>query len=482
MKLRDLLAPLEAVDAGGDLDVEVSFVTRDSREAGLGVLFVAIAGASVDGHDRVADSAASAVIVQRRVACDLPWIRVSDTRRALAIAAAEVAGWPSRRVPIIGVTGTNGKTTTTTLIHQAVQATGGLAGRIGTTGVQVGDIPIPSTLTTPEAPLLQRWFAQMADAGASLVAMEVSSIGLVQHRVDATEFHVAAFTNLTQDHLDFHGTMATYASAKAELFRNHLRRAGGLPRALLNGDDPAWRLMDAPGDRWMFGFGEESCPNPDVRIERADLTASGMTVVLAHPFGRHTIASPLVGRHNASNLATAFAAGVLAGVDPDRMADGLRTATGAPGRLEVVPDAQGRLVVVDYAHSPDALEAVIASLRASCSGRLIVLFGCGGDRDRTKRPQMAAAARAGDVVIATTDNPRSEDPEAILADVVAGAPPGAIQVIVDREAAIRAAIAIARPGDAVLLAGKGHEDYQEIAGKKYPFDDRLVARAALEGR
>ena len=489
MKLHEFLTPLEAIDAGGDLDVEITSVTRDSREAGGSTMFVAIAGGKVDGHDLTAGLQTAAVVVERDVVAPgvKAWVRVADTRRALAFAAAAVTGWPSRAIPIVGVTGTNGKTTITTLLHQAAGARGVITGRIGTTGVEVGNRPIPSSLTTPEAPLLHRWFREMADAGAELVAMEVSSIGIVQRRVDAIGFHVAVFSNLTHDHLDFHGTMEAYADAKAALFRNHLRPVGGLPRALLCADDPAWRRMDPPQDRWLYGFDS----NADVRIERVAWTASGMIVDVAHPLGRHQLRSPLVGRHNAQNLVAAFAAGLLAGQPADRLAEGLAFATGAPGRLEVVPDltrpeGERRWVVVDYAHSPDALSTVIASLRASCQGQLIVLFGCGGDRDRAKRPEMGRAALAADRVVITSDNPRSEDPGEILHDILQGVPSeavrsGRVQVIEDRRAAIRAAVGAAQPGDVVLLAGKGHEDYQEIGGIKHPFDDRLEAREALAG-
>ena len=483
MLLRDLLAPLDAIEGGGDLDREVLSVTRDSRELCPGALFVAVRGGSVDGHALVPGLQAGVGVVIEHAAAvpaGLGWIRVADTRRALAFAAAAVEGWPSRRVPVVGVTGTNGKTTITTLLHQAVQASGGSAGRIGTTGVDIGDRPVPSALTTPEAPRLQRLFREMADAGVELVAMEVSSIGLVQRRVDAIGFAVAVFTNFTQDHLDFHGTMEAYAAAKATLFTEQLRAPGGPPRALLCGDDPGWRLMSPPEDRWLYGFGADN----DLQIVHAELGAGGMVLELQTPFGAFTLRSPLVGHHNALNLVAAFGAGVLAGVPPERMVAGLASARGAPGRLEVVADPRGEvLVVVDYAHSPDALEVALRSMRASCRGALWVVFGCGGDRDRGKRPLMGQAALAADHVVVTSDNPRSEAPEAIIAEILAGLPAGApVHVEVDRAAAIGWALRRAAPGDAVLLAGKGHEDYQEIAGVKHPFDDRRVAASALEER
>jgi UDP-N-acetylmuramoyl-L-alanyl-D-glutamate--2,6-diaminopimelate ligase len=392
-------------------------------------------------------------------------------------------------VPVIGVTGTNGKTTVTTLIQQAVQATGGVAGRIGTTGVEVGATVIPSSLTTPEAPVLHAWFRQMIEADASLIAMEVSSIGLVQRRVVGIPFALGVFTNLTHDHLDFHGTFEAYAAAKALLFQEGLREIGGAPRALLCADDAGWPRMDPPADRWLYGFH----PSADVRVEDVALGVDGTSLTLRHPLGAHRITSPLVGRHNAQNLAAAWAAGVLVGVDADQMAAGLAHATGAPGRLERVADPGGRLVLVDYAHTPDALETVLRSVRASLTppGRLFVVFGCGGDRDRAKRPEMGRVSLAADVVVLTSDNPRSEDPLAILAEVEVGARPCPASVTLrvepDRGAAIAWALAEASPGDAVLIAGKGHEPYQEIGGVRHPFSDRgcveawIAARAALGG-
>lgn len=489
MLFRHLLAPLHASAAGGDLDREVTLVSRDTRAVRQpdgswrpGALLVAIAGERFDTHDHLGDLPAGALVVIERdvpVPPGVAWMRVDDTRRALAWAAAEVAGRPAEVVPVIGITGTNGKTTVATLIQQAVEGAGGIAGRIGTTGVSVGAERIPSDLTTPEAPVLQSWIRRMVDAGASVVAMEVSSIGLVQQRVEALPFAVGVFTNLSHDHLDFHGTMAAYVEAKARLFRDHLRPAGGAPRALLFADDPAWRMMAPPADRWTYGMAADA----DLHIEAADLRPDGMTVALRWPGGRVSLEAPLLGRHNAYNLVGAFGAAVLAGQDSASLVAGFRTATGAPGRLQPVPNDRGLVVLVDYAHTPDALVAAIASVRASARGRVWVVFGCGGDRDRAKRPEMGRAALAADVAVLTSDNPRSEDPGAILEDVLAGlSDRRAVVVEPDREAAIRLAVDGARPGDAVLIAGKGHETWQEIAGVKHPFDDVAVARRVMEGR
>lgn len=483
MKLRDLIAHLSVRASGGDLDAEVTTVTRDTRDAGVGRLLVAVRGGRVDAHDLVGSVSGgfAGVLLERDVAVPAPtgWAEVEDTKRALAEAAAAVEGWPARRQPMIGVTGTNGKTTITTLIQQAVQATGGVAGRIGTTGVQVGEVTLPSGLTTPEAPVVQRWLREMADAGAEIVAMEVSSIGLVQQRVRAIPFAVGVFTNLGHDHLDFHGTMEAYAEAKALLFTEHLRAPGGAPRALLCGDDPAWPSMRPPADRWRYGFEADN----DVRVLSAELVGDAMRLEIDLAGARVALRAPLVGRFNALNVTAALAAGVLAGIDRDRMVAGLAHATGAPGRLERVANTRGLTVLVDYAHTPDALEAALTSVAAAVPGRVWVVFGCGGDRDRTKRPVMGGVAnRLADYAIVTSDNPRREDPQAIMDEIGSGMPHRErVEFQVDREKAIARAVEVARPGDLLLVAGKGHEIYQEFSHTMAPFDDREVLKKYLHG-
>lgn len=480
MRLSTLAGPLGARDSGGDLSTDVHALTRDSREVVPGALFVAIQGEHFDGHAAVSGlPRGAAAVVSRRPegAESVPWLLVDDTRVALAVAAAELHGRPAHAIDVVGVTGTNGKTTVTTLIAQALEATGHVVGRIGTTGVRLAGQDRVATLTTPEAPQLQAWFAELRDAGGTLCAIEVSSIGVVQHRTDAIPFALGVFTNLGRDHLDFHGTVQAYAAAKAQLFGPMLRPPGGAPRALLWRDDGSWEAVGAPADRWTYGFD----PRADVCITRWSPGGDGMALTLTSPEGEVEVRSPLIGRHNALNLAAAWASGVLRGVDPHTMADGLALATGPRGRLEPVPNARGLLVLVDYAHTPDALEAAIASVRAVTQGQVWVVFGCGGDRDAGKRPQMGRVALSADRVVVTSDNPRSEDPEAIVADILAGMPEGhGATVQLDRAQAIRWALHQARPGDAVLLAGKGHETTQEVAGHKRPFDDRAVARAAME--
>lgn len=480
MRITELIPHLDAVDVRGDVQRSFVRVTRDSRESGDDTVFVAIRGGRVDGHDLVAGLRAAAVVVDHDVVAPegTVVIRVPDTRRALAFASAAVQGFPGRAMRVVGVTGTKGKTTTTALIEGALLHAGRIAGRIGTTGTTIAGRALPSRLTTPDAPELQALLATMRDRGATDVAMEVSSIGVVQERVAAIGFHFALFTNLGRDHLDFHGTMDAYAAAKSRLFSDLLRPAGGMPRAALNRDDPAWTTMHPPRDAWTYGFD----PLADLRITAFQMSGEGLSFELLTPLGLIAVTSPLVGRHNAYNLAGAAAACLAGGLAPDAIASGLASVAGVPGRLEGVANDRGILVVVDYAHTPESLEAVLVALRDVGKARLWCVFGCGGDRDPGKRPIMGGVAeRLADRVVITSDNPRSEPPQAILDAIIAGMASAPAHADVDRRAAIHWAIARAEPGDIVLIAGKGHETYQEIAGEKHPFDDRVVAHDALAG-
>jgi UDP-N-acetylmuramoyl-L-alanyl-D-glutamate--2,6-diaminopimelate ligase len=485
MLLRTLLSSTPVVRSTGSLDRPVSDVTRDTRALSPGGVFVAIRGGRVDGHDLIGDLAhAAALIVERPVAAPpgVTVIEVPDTRLALATLSAAFRGDPGRAIKVVGVTGTNGKTTTTTLVEQALRGLGRKAGRIGTTGIVVDGRDRPASLTTPEAPDIQAILAEARDAGCEAVAMEVSSIGLDQRRVDAIPYHVAVFTNLTRDHLDHHGTMEAYAAAKRRLFTDLLRpitpsaSGGGWPRALMCADDPSWSTMGAPSDRWTYGFSTS-----DVQIEAARPFDGGTALTLRTPVGRIEATTPLVGRYNAQNYAAALGVLLTLDVPLDDAARGLAPLRGAPGRLEVVENPGGALLLVDYAHSPDALESVLRTARALTTRTLSVVFGCGGDRDPGKRPQMGAIAeRLADRVFVTADNPRSEDIDTINAQILAGmsSPP---HVDADRARAIRTAVEDSGPGDVIVVAGKGHETYQEIRGVKHPFDDREVLRAAVRG-
>ena len=486
MNLAALLADAAVHDACapsvvGDVERAVGAITRDSREVGPHDVFVAIEGATTDGHAYVQGLQAAAVVVQKPVdaAPGVTVVTVPDTKHALALLATARQRHPSREVPLVGITGTNGKTTMSTMVDDALNALGVRAGRIGTNGNAFGGVPVPSSFTTPEAPELQGLLRDWVDQGVRTVVMEVSSIGLAQRRVDGTRYHTAVFTNLTQDHLDFHGSMEAYAEAKARLFTDLLRPVGGPPRAVLCIDDPASAAMHAPSDRLTYGFS----PSADVSIHDLQLAPGGMRLTLRGPFGELALISRMLGRHNAQNLAGAAAVLVTLGHDAVAIERGLSAVHGVAGRLEQVRDPRGRLVVVDYAHTPDALEHALHTMRELASGRVVVVFGCGGDRDAGKRPQMGAVAeRLADAVVVTNDNPRSEDPEAIARAIVGGMDaPDAAEVVLDRHAALLRGLSLAQPGDAVLVAGKGHETYQEIAGEKLDFDDRCHLRAAIEG-
>ncbi|HVM65524.1 MAG TPA: UDP-N-acetylmuramoyl-L-alanyl-D-glutamate--2,6-diaminopimelate ligase [Acidimicrobiales bacterium] len=458
--LLSLLHDVAVEEVIGDPTVPVSDVTQDSRAVVAGALYCCIAGRRVDGHDlagTAVEAGARSLLVERALPVAVPQVRVASTRAAVAPVAAAFFRHPSARLPVIGVTGTNGKTTTVHLLAAVLGAAGRRTGVIGT---------LSGSLTTPEAPVLQRRLAEFADGGYGAVAMEVSSIALDQHRADAIEFAVAVWTNLTQDHLDYHGDMEAYFRAKASLFV-----PGRCRVAVVNADDP-WgrRLRDrlaVPAVPYRLADAEDL----DVGARRSTFRWRGAAVEL-----------PLGGRHNVANALAAATAAASLGVEPAAIAAGLASAAPVPGRWEAVDAGQPFTVIVDYAHTPDGLTQVLRAARGAAGGhRVTVVFGCGGDRDRAKRPQMAAvAATLADVAVLTSDNPRSEDPLAIIREAAGGAPEGAALVIEpDRRQAIAFAVAQAAPGDIVVVAGKGHETGQVVGDRVLPFDDREVARDAL---
>ncbi len=479
------LAALAAAVGGtlaGSGSIVVTDVTHDSRQAGPGCVFVAIVGYSADGHEFCSEAVANgaaAVVVSRPVDVDVPRILVPDTRRVLAPLAAAVHGHPSERLRVVGVTGTNGKTSVTYFV-EALAAHAGLAtGLVGTVQTRIGrdvvpTLPVGSARTTPEATDLQRLFRVMVDRGVDVAAVEVSSHALALGRVDETRFEVAAFTNLSQDHLDFHGDMEEYFAAKAALFSPDRAR-----RAVIWTDDPYGRRIADRCELPLLTVGTGGALS-------ADIVASGVEgtdVVVAFPDGsRRPVRLPLPGRFTVDNALVATACGLALGIDPGTLVEGLASLPPVPGRFEIVSGDDPVAVVVDYAHTPAGIAAAVAAMRDLVGGRVIVVFGAGGDRDTTKRPAMGEAAAAADLVVVTSDNPRSEDAEAIIDAIVSGIPPeSSILRIPDRQEAIGAAIRSAAPGDAVLVLGKGHERGQEIGGRIVPFDDRLVARAELRG-
>jgi UDP-N-acetylmuramoyl-L-alanyl-D-glutamate--2,6-diaminopimelate ligase len=422
-----------------------------------------------DGHDHAAAAVAAgacALIVERELPLPVPQIVVDSCRAAMGPIADVFFGRPSERLLVLGVTGTNGKTTTAYLQHAILAAAGHTAGLLGTIERRIGGVAEPAQRTTSEAIDLQRDLRRMLDAGDTACAMEVSSHALDQQRVAGVRFAAAAFTNLTQDHLDYHADMEAYFAAKALLFD------GRCPTAA-NADDAYGRRL--PADL-RFGL---ATPGAEVRAEDVRYGAHGTAFRLRTPWGDAEVATRLVGRFNVENALAAVSSAGLAGVPLAAIVTGLEGVAGVPGRLEVVSGDRPFAVIVDYAHTADALENVLRALRPLATGRLIVVFGCGGDRDRGKRPTMARVACAlADEVIITTDNPRSEDPLAIIAEVAAGAD-GRHAVEPDRRRAIERAIAAAAPGDVVLIAGKGHEQGQDVAGSITPFDDRVVACEVL---
>jgi UDP-N-acetylmuramoyl-L-alanyl-D-glutamate--2,6-diaminopimelate ligase len=487
--LRDLIDGFPHRLLQGGLDQEIAAVDYDSRRTGPRSLFVCIRGTRDDGHRFIPEArsrGAGAFLVERDVrgagGTPVPGtiVQVEETRRALPHVAARFYDAPSRELTLTGITGTNGKTTVSYLVEAVLQAGGHRAGMIGTVEYRCGGIRREAERTTPEASDLQALLRWMRGQGADAAVMEVSSHSLVLHRVAECAFDVAVFTNLTQDHLDFHGTMDNYFAAKAQLF-TMLREKDGT--AVINLDDPAGKRLREMASATVVTYGLTA--EADVTAVAPVYDLQGIRAFIRTPWGMGELRSPLLGRHNLYNLLAAVGAGGALKIPIEQVLEGLSKVRGIPGRLEAVEGGQPFTVVVDYAHTPDAIEWVLRSLRELSSGRLLVVFGCGGDRDRKKRPLMGqAAARWADRVILTSDNPRSESPEAILDEIeagVEGVSSGAERTMrcVDRRDALRAAVGEARPGDVILIAGKGHETTQVIGDTKIPFDDREVAREVL---
>ena len=491
MRLGELVSALDGVGElpGPWRQREVANLVQDSRKASPGAVFVAVRGYHSDGHQFIPQAVrqgAVAVVAEEKASVEafseVLVIRVPDSRKALARLAARFYEHPSRRLALAGITGTNGKTTTSYLVRSIVEAAGHTAGLIGTIEYRIGDTVYAAPNTTPESLDLQKMLAEMAGRGAKYCVMEVSSHALALGRTDGCEFRTAAFTNLTQDHLDFHGTMEAYFQAKLLLF------AGLAPDsvAVVNRDDPrADDIIAKTRARIItFGLSEQSDVRPVGPVGHG---LNGLAFTAATPDGDIAITSPLVGRHNIYNILTAIGIGLALGFSRDAIAAGIRNMKAVPGRMEMINEGQNFGVVVDYAHTEDALVRLLEAVREVAAKRVITVFGCGGDRDRTKRPKMGAAAmRGSNVVIVTSDNPRTEDALAIIREIEAGmaAGDGSIPhlVVPDRAEAIDTAVSLAAPGDVVVLAGKGHEDYQIVGEAKLHFDDREQARRAIAKR
>ena len=483
MLLHELLDSVDVLELRGDPRTEIASVTHDSRAVGPGDLFCCVVGSTADGHDHApaaVAAGAAALLVERPLGLPVAEVRVASVRAAMGPLAAAAWGHPSTKLAVLGVTGTNGKTTTTWLLENIARAAGITPGVIGTIGTRIAGTAVPGERTTPEATELQALLARMVDEGVGLAAIEVSSHALVMGRVDGTRFAAACFTNLSHDHLDFHAGLDEYFEAKALLFDPARTDSAAANLDDSHGAEIA-RRAGAAGLA-VLGFGLDS-PGAAVRAEGLLAGVDGNRFRLLTPYGAADVRSPLVGRFNASNALAAAATALAAGLDVESVAAGLSAPLVVPGRMERVEAGQPFPVVVDYAHTPDGLEQVLRAARplAGSSGRVVVVFGCGGDRDRAKRPEMGRAAAAlADVVIVTSDNPRSEDPTAIIGEVLTGIPAGVEAVVIaDRRAAIAAALAERRPEDVVIVAGKGHEQGQTAAGVTVPFDDRTVAREEL---
>jgi UDP-N-acetylmuramoyl-L-alanyl-D-glutamate--2,6-diaminopimelate ligase len=471
-RLSDLVAGVPGVAIRGDARTRVESICYRSDEATEASLFCCVPGTRRDGHEFAAEAVvrgAAALLVERFLPLDVAQARVPSVRAAMGPVAAAFYGRPADRMTLVGVTGTSGKTTVTYLLEAVFERSGRSAGVIGTTGVRVGGRPVPIARTTPEAPDLHRLLADMADRGVEAVAMEVSSHGLDQHRVGGVRYAAAVFTNLSQDHLDYHASMEEYFAAKARLFTPEMSE-----RAVVNHDSPEGRRLRGRLPTLTFGIDAGA----DVRAVDVETTAAG----IAFRVDGLEVRSSLRGLFNVENCLAALATARSLDIADDLAAEAIGSVSGVPGRVDAVEAGQDFLVLVDYAHKPDGVEKVLRTARPLATGRLIVVMGCGGDRDRGKRPLMGRAATANaDLSVITSDNPRSEDPLAIIAEIEPGARQGGGAFVVepDRRAAIRLALGEAAPGDVVVIAGKGHETYQELADRTIPFDDRAVALEEL---
>lgn len=490
MKLKQLAGLLRTARLTGGDDTEINDIQTDSRAVKAGDLFICLPGHTQDGHlyaPQAVEKGAAALVVERRLELAVPQLIVKSSRLAMAVLADAFFGQPSQTVKLIGITGTNGKTTTTYLIERILQDAGHSPGVIGTVERRFAGQSQPMARTTPEALELQRYLAEMRDAGTDYCAMEVSSHALEQGRVKGCRFRTAVFTNLTQDHLDYHGSMERYAQAKGLLFsrlgNEYGTEEGERAYAVLNADDAASETFAAMTAAEVITYGVDS--PADVRATNIRITAHGTSFHVETFRGEADITLRMAGKFNVYNALAAIAAALLEHVDLSQIKASLEALPGVPGRVEAVQAGQPFAVIVDYAHTPDGLENVLKAVKEFAVGKVICVFGCGGDRDRTKRPIMGQiSARYADYSLVTSDNPRSEDPQRILADIEAGLQADSVsadryELVEDRRAAIQKAVEMASPDDVVLIAGKGHETYQTIGGVNYDFDDRVVAKEAI---
>ena len=477
MKLKDLLKGIDVIECAANLDMDITGVVRDTRkEIPAGSLFVAVSGFAFDGNKYIPmamEKGAVAVITAKKPEQDVPYILVESDRKALAMLGVNFYGHPAEKMTMIGITGTNGKTSVTLLLKHLLEKTlGAKVGLVGTMGNMIGDVELPTERTTPESFELQGLFAQMVEGGCTHCVMEVPSHALTLDRVGGVHYDVAAFTNLTEDHLDFHKTMEAYCDAKAELFRR-------CDRAVLNRDDEWFERMVAGATCEVLTTSVKDAAG--LKAEKLELLSDGICFTAVMGEKKVQVRLPIPGKFTVYNALTVLGVAVQLGLSLEEAAEALTTAQGVKGRVEVVPTPdQPFTVLVDYAHTPDGLENVLSSVRGFCKGRLIAVFGCGGDRDPIKRPIMGAiGVKLADHTIITSDNPRTEEPMAIIRDITANLDEGSWEIIEDRRKAIRYAMDIAKKDDIIVLAGKGHETYQEINGVKYHLDEREEVAAHL---
>lgn len=486
MKLQTLLHYLQPHMAYSVGNPEISSIENDSRNVTKGSLFICIKGFTVDGHNYASSAVkngASAVIAEKNLDLSVPVIIVPDTKRAMAILSDAYYEQPSKKLQLIGITGTNGKTTTSHIIEKLLADSGKKMGLIGTMYMKMDGIKYDVKNTTPESLTLQRIFNQMVGAGIESAVMEVSSHALHEGRVHGCDFDIAVFTNLTQDHLDYHKTMDEYRSAKCLLFAQ-LGSAfqHKYPKyAIINVDDPASKVYIKSTSAHILTYGIDH--HADLQATHIQMTSTGTTFELLSPFGKHQVKMQLIGRFSVYNVLAGIGAGIASGLQIEKIIHSIEEVEGVSGRFETVDAGQNFTVIVDYAHTPDSLENALKTVKQFAEKRIFVIVGCGGDRDRSKRGLMAdIACRYSSDAIFTSDNPRSEDPLEILLDMEEGVKGKPYQKIIDRKEAIRYAVKAAGEGDVILIAGKGHETYQLIGNQILHFDDRLVAKEAIEER
>lgn len=480
--LADIMKGIKGAQVLGDTQVIISGITHDSRKVLPGDIYACIPGFKLDGHDfavAAVDAGASALLVERFLKLDIPQLRVKDARQTVGFLATEIYGYPSRKLELVGVTGTNGKTTVTHLVEKIAQLGGKKTGLIGTLGARIADRDLPGQHTTPESTEIQKLLSAMAEEKVETAVMEVSSHALDLGRVNGCTFRAGIFTNLSQDHLDYHQDMQEYLEAKALLFSG-MNEDKEKQFAVLNADDASCAFLRQKTACKVVTYGVDSAA--DFRAGNIKLSAQGVEFEVNFQGTKAQVAYHTPGKFSVYNALAAFTWSVTAGYPPAVAIKALGEIKGVPGRFESIRKGQPFLVIVDYAHTPDGLENVLETAKEFTSGRLITVFGCGGDRDRKKRPLMGeAAARLSDYLVVTSDNPRTEDPDKIIEDILPGVGRANHTVIADRHQAIIHACSIALPGDTVLIAGKGHEDYQIIGTEKIHFDDREEVESALRG-